>query len=93
MRVPAHPPRSTCAQPILPTWGWPAPRTCPSIVVGDIDRGGLLAHLYGTVAVLEPEDQRLICGFLVNKFRGDPALLAPGLTQLQRADRPTRPTA
>lgn len=62
----------------------------PVIIVGDIDRGGLLAHLYGTVAVLEPEDQRLICGFLVNKFRGDPTLLAPGLTQLQ--DLTGRPT-
>jgi adenosylcobyric acid synthase len=62
----------------------------PVVVVGDIDRGGLLAHLYGTVAVLEPEDQRLICGFLVNKFRGDPALLTPGLTQLQ--DLTGRPT-
>ena len=62
----------------------------PVIIVGDIDRGGLLAHLYGTVAVLEPEDQRLICGFLVNKFRGDPTLLAPGLTQLQAlTGRPT----
>jgi adenosylcobyric acid synthase len=62
----------------------------PVVIVGDIDRGGLLAHLYGTVAVLEPEDQRLICGFLVNKFRGDPALLAPGLMQLQ--DLTGRPT-
>ncbi|MGB8406052.1 MAG: cobyric acid synthase [Mycobacterium sp.] len=56
----------------------------PVIVVGDIDRGGLLAHLFGTVAVLDPEDQRLIAGFLVNKFRGDPALLAPGLAQLEQ---------
>jgi adenosylcobyric acid synthase len=55
----------------------------PVIVVGDIDRGGLLAHLYGTVAVLEPDDQRLVAGFVVNKFRGDPALLAPGLDQLR----------
>ena len=62
----------------------------PVIIVGDIDRGGLLAHFFGTVAVLEPEDQKLICGFLVNKFRGDPALLAPGLTQLQ--DLTGRPT-
>jgi adenosylcobyric acid synthase len=62
----------------------------PVVIVGDIDRGGLLAHLYGTVAVLAPEDQRLICGFLVNKFRGDPALLVPGLTQLQ--DLTGRPT-
>ena len=54
----------------------------PVVLVGDIDRGGVLAHLFGTVAVLEPEDQELICGFIVNKFRGDPALLAPGLIQL-----------
>ncbi|MGE2814583.1 cobyric acid synthase [Mycobacterium heidelbergense] len=54
----------------------------PVILVGDIDRGGLLAHLFGTVAVLEPEDQALIAGFVVNKFRGDPALLEPGLRQL-----------
>ncbi len=59
----------------------------PVIVVGDIDRGGLLAHLYGTVAVLEPDDQRLISGFVVNKFRGDPALLAPGLRPAARPDR------
>ncbi len=62
----------------------------PVIVVGDIDRGGLLAHLFGTVAVLEPDDQRLIAGFVVNKFRGDPALLAPGLDQLEKlSGRPT----
>lgn len=62
----------------------------PVIVVGDIDRGGLLAHLFGTVAVLEPADQRLVAGFVVNKFRGDPALLAPGLEQLERlTGRPT----
>jgi hypothetical protein len=54
----------------------------PVVVVGDIDRGGVLAHLFGTVAVLSPEDQGLIAGFIINKFRGDPALLAPGLDQL-----------
>jgi adenosylcobyric acid synthase len=62
----------------------------PVILVGDIDRGGLLAHLHGTVAVLEPDDQRLISGFVVNKFRGDAALLKPGLDQLQQlTGRPT----
>jgi adenosylcobyric acid synthase len=62
----------------------------PVILVGDIDRGGLLAHLFGTVAVLAPADQAFIAGFVVNKFRGDPALLAPGLTQLtQLSGRPT----
>ncbi|MCB0930569.1 MAG: cobyric acid synthase [Mycobacterium sp.] len=54
----------------------------PVVVVGDIDRGGLLAHFFGTVAVLEPQDQQLIVGFIVNKFRGDEKLLAPGLEQL-----------
>jgi adenosylcobyric acid synthase len=62
----------------------------PVVIVGDIDRGGLLAHLFGTVAVMEPEDQRLVAGFVVNKFRGDPSLLAPGLQQLQSlTGRPT----
>ncbi|MDT7719574.1 MAG: adenosylcobyric acid synthase [Mycobacterium sp.] len=62
----------------------------PVIVVGDIDRGGLLAHLFGTVAVLERDDQALIAGFIVNKFRGDVALLEPGLRQL--ANLTGRPT-
>jgi adenosylcobyric acid synthase len=62
----------------------------PVILVGDIDRGGLLAHLLGTVAVLDPQDQALVAGFIVNKFRGDPALLEPGLQQLaQLTGRPT----
>ncbi len=62
----------------------------PVVLVGDIDRGGLLAHLFGTLAVLAPADQKLIAGFVVNKFRGDPALLDPGLAQLERlTGRPT----
>ncbi len=62
----------------------------PVVLVGDIDRGGLLAHLFGTVAVLGAADQALISGFVVNKFRGDPALLAPGLARLQAlTGRPT----
>ncbi|MBV9639970.1 MAG: cobyric acid synthase [Mycobacteriaceae bacterium] len=62
----------------------------PVVLVGDIDRGGLLAHLFGTLAVLEPADQALIAGFVVNKFRGDPALLAPGLHRLRAlTGRPT----
>ena len=55
----------------------------PVLVVGDIDRGGVLAHLFGTLALLSAEDQALVAGFVVNKFRGDPALLAPGLEQLR----------
>lgn len=56
----------------------------PVLLVGDIDRGGLFASLYGTLALLSPEDQAHVGGFLVNKFRGDPAVLAPGLEQLER---------
>jgi len=54
----------------------------PVVVVGDIDRGGVFAHLFGTLALLDADDQRRIAGFVINKFRGDPALLAPGLRQL-----------
>ena len=62
----------------------------PVVVVGDIDRGGVLAHLFGTVAVLGKADQARIAGFVINKFRGDPALLAPGLEQLRAlTGRPT----
>ena len=54
----------------------------PVILVGDIDRGGVFASLLGTIAALAPEDQRHIAGFVINKFRGDRALLAPGLEQI-----------
>lgn len=54
----------------------------PVLVVGDIDRGGVFASFFGTVALLSPEDQALVAGFLVNKFRGDVALLEPGLDML-----------
>ncbi len=62
----------------------------PVLVVSDIDRGGSLAHLFGTTAVLGADDQRLVRGFLINKFRGDPGLLAPGLHRL--AESTGRPT-
>jgi adenosylcobyric acid synthase len=62
----------------------------PVVVVGDIDRGGVFAALYGTLALMPPADQRLVAGFLVNKFRGDVRLLGPGLDELRRlTGRPT----
>jgi adenosylcobyric acid synthase len=62
----------------------------PVVVVGDIDRGGVFAALHGTVALMPPADQRLVAGFLVNKFRGDVRLLRPGLDELTRlTGRPT----
>ena len=61
----------------------------PVIVVGDIDRGGVFAAMYGTLALLEPDDQKLIAGFVINKFRGAPELLASGLEMLtERTRRP-----
>ena len=56
----------------------------PVCLVGDIDRGGVIAALVGTRAVLDPEDAALIVGFAVNKFRGDPALFADGLASIER---------
>ncbi len=56
----------------------------PVLVVGDIDRGGVLAHLLGTLAVLEPADQHLVRAFAINKFRGAESLLRPGLDWLTR---------
>jgi adenosylcobyric acid synthase len=62
----------------------------PVLVVGDINPGGVFAALFGTLALLSPEDQALVCGFVVNKFRGDPALLQPGLDMLRSlTGRPT----
>ncbi|MCW2995110.1 MAG: cobyric acid synthase [Conexibacter sp.] len=54
----------------------------PVLLVGDIDRGGVFASLVGTLAVLDAEDQRHIAAFLINKFRGDASVLAPGLDML-----------
>jgi adenosylcobyric acid synthase len=54
----------------------------PVVVVGDIDRGGVFASMFGTVALLDAADQALISGFLVNKFRGDVSLLQPGIDML-----------
>jgi adenosylcobyric acid synthase len=55
----------------------------PVIVVGDIDRGGVFAGLFGTLALLSPADQALISGFVINKFRGAAELLDSGLSLLR----------
>ena len=59
----------------------------PVLLVGDIDRGGVFAQLYGTVALLEPEERSRIKGTVVNKFRGDRAILEPGLKTLEQLCR------
>ena len=55
----------------------------PVLLVGDIDPGGVFAQIYGTVALLEPEERARIKGLLINKFRGDVEILRPGLAMLE----------
>lgn len=55
----------------------------PVVLIGDIDRGGVIASLVGTRAVIDPEDAAMIRGFLINKFRGDPALFEDGYREIE----------
>ena len=57
----------------------------PVILIGDIDRGGVIASIVGTKAVLAPEDATLVRGFIVNKFRGDPTLFTAGMERIAQA--------
>ena len=56
----------------------------PVLIVGDIDRGGVLASIFGTWGLLDDADRALLAGYLINKFRGDQAVLDPGLAELTR---------
>ncbi|NDR59239.1 cobyric acid synthase [Aliiruegeria sabulilitoris] len=58
--------------------GFARAANCPVVLVGDIDRGGVIAQLIGTQEVLDPEDAAMIAGFAINKFRGDPTLFDDG---------------
>ncbi len=55
----------------------------PVVLIGDIDRGGVIAQIVGTRAVLDVDDAAIVVGFLVNKFRGDPALFEDGMKRIE----------
>jgi len=57
---------------------------CPVILIADIDRGGVFAHLFGTLALLSASERARVQGFVINRFRGDRALLEPGLRWLEQ---------
>ncbi len=57
---------------------------CPVILIADIDRGGVFAHLVGTLSLLSASEQARVAGFVINRFRGDLGLLQPGLDWLMR---------
>ena len=83
-------PRSISARSDIVNLGFARAVGAPVIVVADIDRGGMFASLVGTVALLHPQDQHHVRGFVVNRFRGDRTLLEPGLQTLEAlTGRPT----
>ena len=64
--------------------GFAEAANCPVVIIADIDRGGVFAHLVGTLELLSVSEQERVQGFVINRFRGDIGLLQPGLDWLER---------
>ena len=58
-------------------------RSIPTIIVGDIERGGVFAAIYGTWKLIPEEDREYLQGFVINRFRGDVSVLYPGIEELE----------
>ena len=68
----------------IANWGFARAAQVPTVLVGDIDRGGVIANIVGTHTLISAEDRALLRGFLINKFRGDTSLFADGATLIER---------
>lgn len=68
----------------IANWGFARAAQVPTVLVGDIDRGGVIANIIGTHRLIDRADRALLRGFLINKFRGDTSLFASGATLIQR---------
>ena len=90
-KAPAARPRSTSAHNDIANFGFARAADVPVVVIGDIHRGGVIASLVGTFAVIDPADAALIAATLVNRFQGDPTLFADGKTLHRRAHRRALP--
>ena len=82
-RARARRPRSICGSRDIANMGFATRADVPVVLVGDIDRGGVIASIAGTHLILPEEDRRMIVGYLINKFRGDVSLFDDG----HRGDR------
>ena len=67
----------------MSTWVWLKWPKLRYLLVGDIDRGGVFAQLMGTIMLLEPDEQKMVKGMIINKFRGDKTILDPGVEMLE----------
>ena len=67
----------------IANWGFASAAKVPTILIGDIDRGGVIASIVGTHALISAEERGLLKGFLINKFRGDLALFSAAMTLIE----------